>query len=186
MKFRLILTSMMIASVSTVTGCYSLHEELSEISYRNSLISQAEAAWHAAHACYRDIPNRYDFHRGFRDGYLNVANGGDGCPPTLAPSHYWSSCFRSDNCGAIQSWYDGFAHGAIAAEQDGAGSQNTLLLSPAFHGQCDKGECEHHFVKPGNQHPVEGEPIIIPNLNHHGPHDVTPLENTPNSNIHGL
>ena len=50
----------------------------------------AKKAWSNYRSCQRDIPYLEDFGRGYRAGYIDVASGGDGCTPIMAPRRYWS------------------------------------------------------------------------------------------------
>ncbi|MDA1230716.1 MAG: hypothetical protein O2856_08080, partial [Planctomycetota bacterium] len=50
--------------------------------------------------------------------------------PTLPPRLYWKPCFQTPKGQhQIQSWFDGYSHGALAAQQDGYGNLNTLPMS---------------------------------------------------------
>ncbi|MFH5805852.1 hypothetical protein [Alienimonas sp. DA493] len=72
-----------------------------------------------------------DFKHGFKNGYRDVALYGDDCcaPPT-PPSCYWGCC-TDDPCERVERlncYYDGWAHGAIAAGQDGVAGLNTVPI----------------------------------------------------------
>ncbi|WP_171182687.1 hypothetical protein [Alienimonas chondri] len=79
-----------------------------------------------------------DFKCGFKSGYTEVSLYGDDCcaPPTPPPS-YWG-CSTSDPCERterLNCYYDGWAHGAIAAGQDGVAGLNTVPLRDICGGQ---------------------------------------------------
>lgn len=88
-------------------------------------------AWARWSWCYNDLTHPKDFAGGFRAGYLDVVNGGAGCQPTLPPKTYWKSCYRNPegHC-RINAWFEGFSHGAVAAEQDGANVYGHIPMSP--------------------------------------------------------
>ncbi len=55
------------------------------------------------------IPCRNHFADGFKAGYLDVANGGKGCPPVVPPKRYWSACYMTPKGQqAAQQWFAGF------------------------------------------------------------------------------
>src|SRR6056297_4291308 len=77
------------------------------IGYRNR--AMAEKAWH----CQKHQLGHHRFGReykaGFIDGYLEVASGGSGCTPALAPSDYWGWRYQSaQGQAAVNSWFQGF------------------------------------------------------------------------------
>lgn len=70
------------------------------------------------------------FCQGFRAGYENILAGGKGCQPTLPPRLYWKPCYQNpEGQCKIQSWFDGYSHGALAAQQDGYGNLQTIPMS---------------------------------------------------------
>lgn len=88
-------------------------------------------AWARWSWCYDELTHPKDFASGFQSGYLDVVNGGAGCQPTLPPKSYWKACYRNaeGHC-RINQWFEGFSHGAVAAEQDGANVYGHIPLSP--------------------------------------------------------
>ena len=89
-------------------------------------------AKHRAAAAWDCCPNRCaseHVRAGFIDGYVNVALGGDGCTPAVAPSKYWGGWHYSGIAGqqAGAQWLQGFPLGALAAEGDGAAYQVAAL-----------------------------------------------------------
>jgi len=92
---------------------------------------QAQKAWHQWSWCYDEINHPHHFAKGFKAGYRDVLDGGKGCQPTLPPRCYWKSCYRSaEGRCKVNAWFDGFSHGAMAAQQDGAGNWNQIPISP--------------------------------------------------------
>ncbi|MFK7818683.1 MAG: hypothetical protein AB8G99_08185 [Planctomycetaceae bacterium] len=108
--------------------CNSIHTELT-----------AMEAWARWSWCYEDLTHPKDFAAGFRAGYHDVLNGGAGCQPTLPPRSYWKACYRNaeGHC-KVNAWFEGFSHGALAAEKDGASTYGHIPLSPTAHGNLAK------------------------------------------------
>ncbi len=91
------------------------------IDYRNRAL--AEKAW------YRDKPqfcnHQYlkEFKEGFISGYIDVASGGNGCVPAIAPQKYWGWRYQSAlGQAAVNAWFEGYPMGVRAAEKDGLGN----------------------------------------------------------------
>ncbi|MFN8709397.1 MAG: hypothetical protein ACK50J_22170 [Planctomyces sp.] len=100
-----------------------------EVHGRNLILSQQ--AWGEWSWCYDNLQEPFHFAKGFKAGYRNILEGGKGCQPTLPPKCYWKPHYQSPagRC-KINAWFDGFAHGALAAQQDGYGSLNEIPISP--------------------------------------------------------
>lgn len=114
-----------------LTGCSSMSHRCSDpgACIRNKCV--AHKAWHAWKWCYEDVDHRHHFAKGFRAGYLDVLEGGKGCQPTLPPKCYWKSCYQTaEGQAKVHAWFDGFSHGALAAQQDGVANWNRIPLSP--------------------------------------------------------
>ncbi len=93
------------------------------IGYRNS--AMAAKAWHREKHCFQGKcrGNLRDFEAGFLQGYMDVAAGGDGCVPAIAPEKYWGWRYQSDKGQAgVNAWYEGYPMGVRAAEKDGVGN----------------------------------------------------------------
>jgi hypothetical protein len=61
--------------------------------WRNSV--WARQAWHAQKGQFVGHPQFHAFGEGFRDGYISVASGGNGCPPPVPPRKYWNWRYQS-------------------------------------------------------------------------------------------
>lgn len=120
-----------LALVVATSGCSGLYDCVE--GHANTIHSEltAHEAWARWSWCYDQLDHPKDFASGFRAGYQDILNGGNGCQPTLPPRHYWKSCFRNaeGHC-RVNAWFAGFAHGAIAAEQDGAAAYGFIPISP--------------------------------------------------------
>jgi hypothetical protein len=113
------------------SGCSSFNDYVlkTETGMRNQILSQK--AWSQWSWCYDDLDHPSDFSCGFKAGYRNILEGGSGCQPTLPPRQYWKPCYETPNGrGRINAWFDGFSHGALAAQQDGMGGIGILPISP--------------------------------------------------------
>tara|TARA_R110002049_G_scaffold72490_2_gene187235 strand:+ start:278263 stop:279192 length:930 start_codon:yes stop_codon:yes gene_type:complete len=90
------------------------------IGYRNQAL--AAKAWHRVKNCYKNKTYYNDFKAGFFDGYADVAAGGPGCIPAVAPTTYWGWRYQSrDGQAAVNAYFEGYPLGVKAAEQDGVG-----------------------------------------------------------------
>ena len=95
------------------------------IGYRNRAL--AAKAWHRVKHCYQDKNYYNDFKAGFFDGYADVASGGPGCIPAVAPTTYWGWRYQSrDGQAAVNAYFEGYPLGVKAAEQDGVGHWNSI------------------------------------------------------------
>ncbi len=114
----------------SAAGCSSISDMCleQEMSCRNHVL--AYKAWGEWSWCYDELNHPHHFAKGFRAGYQNILAGGKGCQPTLPPRCYWKPCFQCpEGQSQIQSWFDGFSHGALAAQQDGYGNMHTIPMS---------------------------------------------------------
>ncbi|QDS88823.1 hypothetical protein EC9_30180 [Rosistilla ulvae] len=105
------------------------------LGYRNSAWSAR--AWHERKACFANEDYRYHFRDGFRQGYEDVANGGNGCTPAFPPRSYWSWKFQSpEGQQRVNAWFAGYPHGARAAEEDGLGNYGEIPMSYQMEQAC--------------------------------------------------
>ena len=115
---------------SGLCGCYQFGDGFDEVVSGGRNRVRAQYAWWQSRSVYDGMNNEGDFSSGYRAGYRRVAAGGDGAPPTLPPRRYWSPLFQSQG-GQQQSvtWFDGFHHGALAAQQDGVDQYSQIATS---------------------------------------------------------
>jgi hypothetical protein len=103
----------------SLTDCECIDEFM--VDYRNR--AMAEKAWHCQKHLFGNHQYRDEFKAGFVAGYLDIANGGSGCCPKVAPAALWGWRYQSaQGQAAINAWFEGFPMGVRAAEQDGVGS----------------------------------------------------------------
>ncbi|GIW96913.1 MAG: hypothetical protein KatS3mg111_0246 [Pirellulaceae bacterium] len=57
--------------------------------------SMAAKAWHRRKHSFHCEAYLRDFRKGFEAGYIDVANGSDGCTPAHPPREYWSWQYQS-------------------------------------------------------------------------------------------
>ncbi|NNJ26277.1 hypothetical protein [Alienimonas chondri] len=122
------------ALAASLTGCATgeLRTNLSEAKTGIRVHFAAEKAYlHRGDLFHECCSCPLDFKHGFKNGYRDVALYGDDCcaPPT-PPSCYWG-CSTDDPCERaerLNCYYDGWAHGAIAAGQDGVAGLNTVPI----------------------------------------------------------
>ena len=125
--------SLGLTGCSVMSGaCKSIRQQecLDEfmIGYRNSAL--AAKAWHRVKHCYKNKTYYNDFRSGFFDGYADVAAGGPGCVPAVAPTSYWGWRYQSrDGQAAVNAYFEGYPLGVKAAEQDGVGHWGNIHAS---------------------------------------------------------
>ncbi|MEE2937409.1 MAG: hypothetical protein VYA84_15585 [Planctomycetota bacterium] len=91
------------------------------IGYRNR--AMAEKAWHCRKHRFGNQPHGHEYKEGFIDGYIEIATGGLGCCPKIAPSRYWGWKYQSaTGRQAVNAWFEGYPMGVQAAEQEGIGN----------------------------------------------------------------
>jgi hypothetical protein len=123
--------------VEPVQYCRHLDEEWSH----RHLRQLAQCELERARACARAQLDRYDIEpfsvdeqRGFKDGFVDFLDaGGTGRPPPLPPRRYWKKKFQTpEGQRAVQDWYRGFEHGAVAAQASGYRQLVTVPVSDAI------------------------------------------------------
>lgn len=131
------LNGLAITVLATATGCTGLNHWYGEIQgcvsnhmvdYSNRAL--AERAWITRKQRYSNFQYQQEFKDGFISGYLDIANGGDGCTPTIAPQTYWGWAYQTPNGqAAVSNFFQGFPFGAKAAEEDGVGYWSAIPTS---------------------------------------------------------
>jgi hypothetical protein len=122
-------------------GCSTLEYEKQECCMSCRDQWDAWCAWRRARSCYKGEPNLYAFGAGFRAGYIHIMNGGNGCPPMLAPRKYWYGhcCMSDDGCHSPSlSWFNGFAQGVVQGLYEGVAGRNQIVTSRDLYGQCEE------------------------------------------------
>jgi hypothetical protein len=141
-------------------GCATYQECIidHEIQIRNHVLSQK--AWGEWSWCYDELDEPFHFAKGFKAGYRDILEGGKGCQPTLPPQCYWKPYYQSPagRC-KINAWFDGFSHGALAAQQDGYGSLQEIPMSPGARMNLEAANA-HRGTNPYAE--MQGKPFPVP------------------------
>jgi hypothetical protein len=128
---RLITATLLMAITSGLAGCAAICDGIisMEMDVRNDVLAQK--AWGHWSWAYDNVDYPWHFAKGFKEGYVNVLEGGSGCQPTIPPQCYWKPCYQTlEGRSKIHGWFDGFSHGALAAKQDGYGDMGQIPISP--------------------------------------------------------
>lgn len=163
--------ALLLSSICAGSGCATVRSLQDEVAYNDQLDRWATgvtSCLHAHHAWYvkkgehADEPHLMDFGAGFRQGYVAVARGGDGCPPTLPPRRYWNYRFeRPEGQRRIAAWFTGYPYGVLAAAEYGAGVKQRVPSSASIQGRTDSfGETAE--TAPAEPVPVEPVPVETP------------------------
>jgi hypothetical protein len=96
----------------TFSGCAGI----SDCKYDLGQKIRTNQAWHAYDGCHDECFS-CDYRQGWKAGYLDVATGGEGCPPLIAPKRYWKPpVFTHHDPSARDEWYCGYQDGAACAK----------------------------------------------------------------------
>jgi hypothetical protein len=127
---RPIQISLGILLLSCFSGCYEIEDNVNDLMISSKIQCSANYSWIQNRSLYCDIDCLRHFGDGYKSGYAGVAGGGSSCQPLLPPRKYWSACYQNaEGQCKIQSWFDGYSHGALAAEQDNAALYNRIQTS---------------------------------------------------------
>ncbi len=119
--------------VTLASGCSHFQEA------QNRYLTKRQAA--RAYKTAPDVPHKgrmaKHFQRGWKAGYYDVAQGGQGEPPLMPPQTYWSFKYQNaQGAHEIATWYEGFQQGAIAAHHNGVHQFTTIPTSPFEPHEC--------------------------------------------------
>lgn len=159
------------ALLCCTAGCSALQDHCIELEtdLRNQILAQR--AWGEWSWCYDELDHPKHFARGFKDGYTDVINGGNGCQPTLPPKCYWKPHYQSpDGRACIEAWFDGFSHGALAAQQDGQANLGQIPISPTARMNLNS----RNAAVPAPWTSIRTAPVPAPEALPPGGRDVSP------------
>ncbi len=127
-----LLRAALVGAVLLPVGCHQLQSDYNDCVTAKRDTMQAQMAWWRCHKAYKgQIDYLQDFGAGFRAGYLDILNGGAGCPPTLPPENYWYVKYQNaTGKERIAAWFAGFSEGVAVATSEGVRGQNYIPLSP--------------------------------------------------------
>lgn len=138
-RIRLAAYGLLILAASTSPGCISADAFKAYIAYNDSTNDfvmgwrntvWARQAWNSRKDQFIGEPQFHAFGEGFRDGYVAVASGGNGCPPPLPPRKFWNWRYQTGEGQAqVAAWFAGYPHGARAADEEGAGLYQQIQVS---------------------------------------------------------
>jgi hypothetical protein len=108
-------------------GCHEIRDGIDDKMIASQNRRYATQAWKRSKDAYDHVDYYKDFRTGFCDGYFDVAMGGNGCQPALPPRDYWGAKYQNpEGQHRIMAWFNGYSHGALAAQQDGIAYWNRL------------------------------------------------------------
>lgn len=142
-----------------LSGCTAL----SDCKYEVGQKIRTRQAWHDFDCCHNQCFT-CDYSSGWKAGYYDVATGGEGCPPVIAPKKYWKPpVFVEYDPSRRDHWYCGFQDGAAYAKCQPDHHYLKAYLPPRtchpVHAAC----CPEHIEEPsGYSHSdpnTHGDPI---------------------------
>ncbi len=85
-----------------------------------------------------------DFEAGFRAGYEDVSNGGDGYVPALPPESYRGVQYQcEEGAQCVNRWFEGYPAGVAAARKSKVGSYNDVLISRMINSALAQEKAAH-------------------------------------------
>lgn len=137
-----------LALILALTGCTAL----SDCKYEVGQKIRTKQAWCEFNSCHQQYFTR-DYSSGWKAGFYDVATGGSGCPPVIAPKKYWKPpVFVEYDPSRRDDWYCGFQDGAAYAKTQPDHHYLKVFLSP-------RKSCPVQT----DLHPqVQGEPVDFP------------------------
>lgn len=139
---RLALCLLLGASLVPFSGCsawtgvnnsWNYNGAWNETVMRHRNKSSANKAWHRRKHHFCNEKYSHEFARGFKDGYMDVADGGTGCTPAFPPREFWGWRYQScEGQARVAAWFAGYPHGARAAEEDGIGNWTQIQTSSSI------------------------------------------------------
>lgn len=131
-----------IGTAGLFSGCTSLNSSIGSIFSGGCMSDAIELhrnrtcalkAWFRREHNFCDQPYLRDFKEGFVDGYVAIAEGKPGCPPSVPPKRFWSWAYQTPEGQAqMAAWYAGYPYGVQAAKDDGLSNRNHITLGPNF------------------------------------------------------
>ena len=157
-KRRLVLAALLGAALLPMcSGCsaftaannsWTYNRQWNDKMLRDKHVVAAKRAWNARSSCFQNQKHVKEFARGFRAGYMDVADGGTGCVPSFPPREYWGWRYQScEGQAKVSAWFSGFPHGVRAAEEDGIGNYYQMQTSAGVQQQY----AQHGMLDPAYQ-----------------------------------
>lgn len=118
----------LILLLSLLSGCLAqIRDDMDDTKLTINNHYRAKFAYQNSSAMFCNVNCPRAFKSGFFSGYIDMLNGSNGCPPVFAPRPgccEWMDCCNQED--RTDSWYDGYAQGVLAAQQDGVVDANRL------------------------------------------------------------
>lgn len=120
-------------AITLLSGCSEFRDGIDDTAISMKNRTRALGSWAVSRGMYDGIEHRRHFGKGYRDGYFDVAMGGNGCQPTLPPREYWGSWYQTERgLAQVEAYFDGHEHGAMAGRDDGAAEFHSIPTSVEF------------------------------------------------------
>lgn len=141
-RARIKLACLALSSLCLFSGCTSVSSSIGSL-FSGGCMSEAIElhrnrtcalkAWFRREHNFCNQSNLRDFKDGFIDGYVAIAEGKPGCPPSTPPKRYWSWAYQTpEGQSQMAAWYAGYPYGVQAAKDDGLSNHNHITLGPNF------------------------------------------------------
>lgn len=163
----------------TSAGCGHFIDHVDSTCFKLKCEHRAKAAWMEVRDLYYGVAHRYNFGEGFRDGYMSVCMGDDvGCAPAIPPRRYWSSSYL--NCegkAKTMAWFDGYAHGVLAASCSGVAGQCQIATIAGGGGPNELGTALKGYKPPmadSDGRAFHPDPHLAPDPGYYAPTPYVP------------
>jgi len=139
------------ALLLTLTGCTTLNDCKYELGQK----IRTKQAWHEFDGCHTECFT-VDYKNGWKAGYYDVATGGSGCPPVVAPKEYWKPpVFCEYDPSRRDDWYCGFLDGAACGKCEPNHHYLQTYLPPAVCCPVQTVCCPEVMVEEPEMFPME-------------------------------
>lgn len=150
---KIYFTLFTLALTFAVNGCSTLCDDCDDWACSFRCRCSSYYAWYQMQPVYGDMQCGSDFGAGFRDGYSAMSATGTATAPSLPPRSYWGSGYQNEyGHQQMQAWFDGYAHGALVAEQNGR-SQFTRIRTTEVAPRRGTARPEHKIINPESSLP---------------------------------
>jgi hypothetical protein len=136
------------STFTAANNAWTYNRQWNDKMLRDKHVVASRRAWNARSSCFQNQKHIKEFSRGFRAGYMDVADGGTGCVPSFPPREYWGWRYQScEGQEKVSAWFSGFPHGVRAAEEDGIGNYYQMQTSAGIQQQY----VQHGMLDPAYQ-----------------------------------
>lgn len=168
----------------SLSGCTAL----SDCKYEVGQKIRTKQAWHEFDGCHNQCFT-CDYSSGWKAGYYDVATGGEGCPPVIAPKKYWKPpVFVEYDSSLRDDWYCGFQDGAAYAKCQPDHHYLQAYLPPRTCCPVQAASCPEVFEEsvdfplehlPGDQIPGNPAPDAVPPIDGSATEPAAPPQSVP-------